>query len=176
MSEAGVSFPAGLSFLSRANPAQTNGVAVVEDAAAASKAQQKADDLQRATDAGWQRPIPFEYEATRSNAGPGEQHGNAEWLSDAVVYEWMDEYGEVGPRDEALEKQLYENPDIQRRGGEAGMKNLSFKVRIDGLDKVLPFRSVSQMFQLSRLLLTFTTVRRRWLASCHSGERATLQI
>jgi hypothetical protein len=162
MSDVGVSCPIAVPSLRRANhSAQTNGVTVVDDAAA-TKAQQKVDDLQRATEAGWQKPIPFEYEAAGSEAGPDDERDNVKWLSDAVVYEWIDEYGEVGPRDKDLEKQLYEDPDIQRRGGDAGMKNLSFEVLIQ------PFRDVSKSCQLSRLPLTVITVRRRWLASCHS--------
>lgn len=121
---------------------QTNGAAVTD--AAAAKAQQKADDLQRATEAGWQKPIPFEYQAAGGEEGSDDGHDNSKWLSDAVVYEWIDEYGDVGPRDEALEKQLYEDPDIQRQGGEAGMKNLSFEIVIDGPEKIQPFRSVSR--------------------------------
>ncbi|OAG06884.1 P-loop containing nucleoside triphosphate hydrolase protein [Paraphaeosphaeria sporulosa] len=119
----------------------TNGVAVVDDAAAAaSKADQKAADLQRATEAGWQKPIPFEYEAAPSEAGAADER-EVKWLSDAVVYEWVDEYGEIGPRDEQLEKQLYEDPDIQRRGGDAGMAAYqAFEVLVQGMDKIHPFR------------------------------------
>ncbi|KAL1612712.1 hypothetical protein SLS60_000941 [Paraconiothyrium brasiliense] len=120
--------------------AGTNGIAVVDDAAP-TKAQQKADDLQRATDAGWQKPIPFEYQAAGGDAGPDEEPENVKWLSDAVVYEFIDDIGEVGAPDLDLEKQLFEDPDMQRRGTEAGMKNLSFEIKIDGPEKIAPFRN-----------------------------------
>ncbi|KAJ4358174.1 uncharacterized protein N0V89_002753 [Didymosphaeria variabile] len=100
-----------------------------------------ADDLQRATEAGWQKPIPFEYQAAGGAAGPDDEPENVKWLSDAVVYEFIDDIGEVGAPDLALEKQLFEDPDMQRRGTEAGMKNLSFEIKIDGPEKIAPFRN-----------------------------------
>ncbi|KAF1975451.1 DEAD-domain-containing protein [Bimuria novae-zelandiae CBS 107.79] len=116
--------------------AGTNGVAVVDDAAATSKAQQKAEDLQRATEAGWQKPIPFEYGVA---AAPNtEDTGDAaKWLSDAVVYEWTDDYGDVGPENPELEKELFEDPDIQRQGTLDGLKNLSFEFEDAGLHPVV---------------------------------------
>ncbi|KAL5444552.1 hypothetical protein PMIN07_004997 [Paraphaeosphaeria minitans] len=124
--------------------AGTNGVAAVDDAAAASKVDQKAADLQRATEAGWEKPIPFEYDAAPSEAGAVDERP-VKWLSDAVVYEWLDEYGEIGPRDEELEKELYEDPDIQRRGGDAGMAAYqAFEVLVQGMDKIHPFRDFDE--------------------------------
>ena len=114
-------------------------------AAAAVKAQQKAEDLQRATEAGWQKPIPFEYGgAGDPDAGAEDTHPeDVKWLSDAVVYEWADEYGDVGPENLALEKELFNDPDMQRQGNSFRIYD-SFEVNIDGSEKIQPFRSVSQ--------------------------------
>ena len=114
-------------------------------AAAAVKAQQKAEDLQRATEAGWQKPIPFEYGgAGDPDAGAEESYQeDVKWLSDAVVYEWADDYGDVGPENLALEKELFNDPDMQRHGNSFRIYD-SFEVNIDGSEKIQPFRSVSQ--------------------------------
>lgn len=144
MSDADVSTPvAGLSFRCANYYTQINGAAVADDAAAASKTDQKAADLQRATEAGWQKPIPFEYGAAPSEADAGNEP-DVPWLSDAVVYEWIDEYGEIGPPDEQLEKQLYEDEAIQQRGYDAGMAAYqAFEIQVEGPEPVLPFREVS---------------------------------
>ena len=32
---------------------------------------------------------------------------SGDWANKAAIYEWKEEYGEIGPRFEALEKQLF---------------------------------------------------------------------
>lgn len=44
------------------------------------------------------------------------QHAQGNWGHDAVKYEWKDEYGDVGPRDETLERQLFQGETINRAG------------------------------------------------------------
>lgn len=49
----------------------------------------------------WNDPTPFDYE----NLTKPE---SAEWAGNAARYEWKDEYGDVGPANEELERQLFE--------------------------------------------------------------------
>lgn len=87
------------------------------------------------------------------------------WLSDAVVYEWTDEYGEVGPELPELEKELYEDPDLARPGIDFGLTDAGYDVKVEGVSKVQPFRNVS-LSNISDLLFANThAVRGRWSAS-----------
>jgi ATP-dependent RNA helicase DDX3X len=63
---------------------------------------------------GWVTKQAFDYEAyNMSNKQAYEKiaaegsGARGDWASNAAVYEWNDEYGDVGPRFEELEKQLF---------------------------------------------------------------------
>lgn len=69
------------------------------------------DDKERASDkehkpprnpreAGWSEPVPFHYENFTNK-------DSTDWASTAARYEWKDEYGDIGPRNEELETQLF---------------------------------------------------------------------
>lgn len=123
---------------------QMNAVAALDDAIA-TKAQQKVEDLQRATDAGWQKPIPFEYGGVGEPDTENGEQDEAKWLSDAVVYEWVDDYGEVGPENLALEKELFGDSESEAHHQNANFRAYeSFVVNIDGSEKIQPFRNVSR--------------------------------
>ena len=103
---------------------------------------QLAEDLKRAKDAGWNDPTPFKYEAVPDGeAGEPDNRDSAPWLSDAAVYQWDDEFGEVGQPQPELEKMLFADDNIQRRGGH--LNALSFEVNLEGPLKVQPVREVS---------------------------------
>jgi ATP-dependent RNA helicase DDX3X len=113
------------------------------DAAAEARKLQQAEDLKRAKDAGWNDPTPFKYEAAAPE-GEVEQPDNrdsAPWLSDAAVYQWDDDFGEVGESQPELEKMLFADDNIQRRGG--SFNALSFEVNLEGPVKVQPVREAS---------------------------------
>ena len=59
---------------------------------------------------GWAEPTPFNYEIT-------EKKDVNDWAGAAARYEWQDEYGDVGPRNEELEKILFHDELILRAGG-----------------------------------------------------------
>ena len=42
------------------------------------------------------------------------------WAASAARYEWSDDFGDIGPRDEKLEKILFHGAHINRRGMEFG--------------------------------------------------------
>lgn len=123
------------------------GTPIVNDAAneaAEARTQQQAEDLKKALDAGWNNPIPFVYDTVAGGeADAPVQPANATWLSDAAVYQWDDEFGTVAPRNEELEAQLFEDPDIQRVGTALHALE-SFDVKVEGMEKVHPVRSVSR--------------------------------
>ncbi|KAF2254582.1 P-loop containing nucleoside triphosphate hydrolase protein [Trematosphaeria pertusa] len=118
------------------------GVAV--DDATAARAKQLAEDIQKAKDAGWTNPIPFNYETVAGGQPDVRDEGrdSANWLSDAVVYEWDDDFGEVGPPNPELEKVLYENPDMMRAGG--AIQALSFQVIVNAKEEVHPVREFNE--------------------------------
>jgi ATP-dependent RNA helicase DDX3X len=111
--------------------------------AAEARAQQMAEDLKRAQEAGWNNPIPFNYETVvGGEADAPSAPAGAGWLSDAAVYEWTDEYGTVGGKNEKLERELFEDPDMQRAGTRISLLE-TFDVTVEGKEKVQPVRSVS---------------------------------
>ncbi|OAL06089.1 DEAD-domain-containing protein [Phaeosphaeriaceae sp. SRC1lsM3a] len=115
------------------------GVNVTTDAAAEARKQQQAEDLKRAKDAGWNDPTPFKYEATANGETvEPDNRDSAAWLSDAAIYQWDDDFGEVGEPNPELEKQLFADENIQRRGG--SLNALTFEVSLEGPLKVQPVR------------------------------------
>jgi ATP-dependent RNA helicase DDX3X len=112
------------------------------DEAALARKQQLTEDLARAKEAGWNNPIPFNYETVLGGqAAPDETRDSAVWLSDAAIYQWDDEFGDVGAPNPDLEKMLFADEHLQRAGG--AIKALSFNVNLEGPEKVQPVRDVS---------------------------------
>jgi ATP-dependent RNA helicase DDX3X len=62
-------------------------------------------------------------------------------LSDAAIYEWDDEFGDVGEPNPELEKMLFHDENLQRAGN--SIKALSYEVNVEGPVKILPVRDVS---------------------------------
>lgn len=121
---------------------------VIEDAAAAARKKQQEDDLQKVKDAGWSERVALDYDqGTSAGAGDGEAretHDGPTWLSDAAVYAWDDEYGEVGEKNPELEKILFGDPNLPTIGH--NIKALSFDVTVSGgaeNERVHPIRTVS---------------------------------
>ncbi|RYO27653.1 ATP-dependent RNA helicase [Alternaria arborescens] len=114
-------------------------VATATDPAAARKEQQAAD-LARAQDAGWNNPVPFQYETVVGGTpAEDETRDTAVWLSDAAIYQWDDEFGDVGEPNPELEKMLFDDQYLQRAGG--AIKALSFDITLEGPAKISPVRN-----------------------------------
>lgn len=108
------------------------------------KAKQLAEDLQKAKEAGWNEPTAFDYDTAaggKHDVAAAAADGN--WLSDAAVYEWQDDFGEVGEHNPELERQLFEDPDMQRAGG--AIQALEFDVRVEGPEQIHPVRNVCSL-------------------------------
>lgn len=146
----------------------------LDDAAIARKKLQ-AEDLARAKEAGWNNPIPFKYDTVvGGEAAPDETRESAPWLSDAAVYQWDDEFGDVGERNPDLERMLFEDSDLQRIGKK--IDALSFNVDVEGPEKIQPVRSVSShnLCQLDYSLMS--TVRGCWSPSRDGRQRQALPV
>jgi len=110
------------------------------DAAALARKEEAAANVARAKEAGWNNQIPFQYETVVGGTpAEDETRDGAVWLSDAAIYEWDDEFGDVAPPNLELEKLLYEEQNLQRAGG--AIKALSFNVSIEGSTKIQPVRN-----------------------------------
>lgn len=70
---------------------------------------QMLEPTQQAAARGWTAPVAFEYQQYADTGFTG-------WAGNATRYEWSDEYGDVGPRNEELEKQLFQTEYISRAG------------------------------------------------------------
>lgn len=100
--------------------------------------------LKVASDHGWVAPKSYKYDADQPNTdapgsnGVGLENGESKddsetvetgtqsrgskfapgnWAHDAVRYEWKEEFGDVGPRSEKLEEELFKSKFINRAGG-----------------------------------------------------------
>jgi len=114
--------------------------AVVDPVAA--RKEQQAQDLARAKEAGWTDPVPFEYQNPAGSAPAGDEtRENVAWLSDAAIYQWDDDFGDVGDPNPELEKMLFDDEFHQRAGN--AIKALSFEVTVEGPNKLHPVRNVS---------------------------------
>jgi ATP-dependent RNA helicase DDX3X len=139
------------------------------DETAIARKQKQAEDLARAKEAGWSNPIPFKYDTVVGGEPvPDETRDSAPWLSDAAVYQWDDEFGDVGERNPELEKMLFEDTNLQRAGQH--IKALSFHVNIEGPEKVQPVRNVSPHNQHRRSSLLISIVRGCRSSPCHGRQ------
>jgi ATP-dependent RNA helicase DDX3X len=64
---------------------------------------------QHVAEKGWSERTPFTYADYISN-------DFTEWAGSAKRYEWSDEYGDVGPKNEELEKQLFNLDNMTQAG------------------------------------------------------------
>lgn len=91
----------------------------------------------RARDAGWVETVPVDYNVQQSSRDDDLAH----YLKNSAVYEWDDEYGDVGPEVPILEQDLF-GGDFRVRQGQH-MDKLQFEVTVEGPDRLQPARSVS---------------------------------
>lgn len=89
-----------------------------------------AETMQRMRDLGWVEPQSFDYAASapttvlHANEPQNEENGGdirskhqaSTWAHDAAKYEWDAEYGDVGPRNEKLEAELFRADYLNRAG------------------------------------------------------------
>ena len=98
---------------------------------------EKAAHRHRARDAGWVETVPVDYNVQQSSRD--DDHAN--YLKNSAVYEWDDEYGDVGPEVPELEQDLF-GGDFRVHQGQH-MDKLQFEVTVEGPDRLQPARSVS---------------------------------
>ncbi|KAF2752277.1 DEAD-domain-containing protein [Sporormia fimetaria CBS 119925] len=121
------------------NGAATNGAATNGDAEELKK-QELEKNLIMMREKGWNDPMPYNYEAGGIITEPsGDQSAEPAWLCNAVVYQFDDEYGEVGPPDKELEAVLFQGEHIARAGTRIQVLE-GFDVVVTG-EKVNPVRS-----------------------------------
>lgn len=81
---------------------------------------------QRVKDANWTQPQKYDYDAYAADSKDQRSVQHAEgiddedvptWAANATKYEWSDDYGDVGPKQKALEKMLF-GSDNQMRAGD----------------------------------------------------------
>ncbi|KXL49529.1 hypothetical protein M433DRAFT_64171 [Acidomyces richmondensis BFW] len=94
----------------------------------------KEDLLTKAKDAGWTEKTAFNYAEFKRQGGK-----DTDWHGAAKVYEWKDEYGDVGPRVEKLEKVLFGGEFLMRVGDH--LENLEYNVVIEGPEKLDPIKN-----------------------------------
>ena len=77
-----------------------------------------ANAARQAREKGWVEPSSYDYEEygkPSQEARPVDPEAPI-WGHNAQKYEWQEEYGEVGPRNEALEQMLFHSELITRQG------------------------------------------------------------
>lgn len=114
-------------------------------------------------EAGWGSKVPIDYDILKQAGGD-----YAQWHAVSGVYEWKEEFGEVGPEVPQLEVQLYGGEHRMRQG--THIANLQFEVNVDGPNQYKPARSVSEPLISKHWLLSanLLIVPRRRPSPCHS--------
>lgn len=81
-------------------------------------ANKNAEAVAAARDKGWGEPSSYDYEEYGKPAKDATVIDPTVpmWGHNAQKYEWKEEYGEVGPRNEELEKMLFRSEFITRQG------------------------------------------------------------
>ncbi|KEF57899.1 uncharacterized protein A1O9_05821 [Exophiala aquamarina CBS 119918] len=79
-----------------------------------------------------------------NSGGQGDQSGHChKWAHDAGRYEWKEEFGDVGPRSEKLEEELFNGKYINRAGEK--FKNLTtVKVIVESEERPKPINNFTQ--------------------------------
>lgn len=98
---------------------------------------EQAEFRSRANEAGWAETVPVKCNIQQNSR----DEEATRYAADSAVYEWSDDYGEVGPEVSELEEQLYHGGFRLRQGDH--MDNLRYEVTVEGPDKIQPARSVS---------------------------------
>lgn len=81
-------------------------------------AAKNSDAVATAREKGWAEPSSYDYEEYGKEAKDATVVDSTmpAWGHNAEKYEWKEEYGEVGPRNEDLEQMLYHSEFITRQG------------------------------------------------------------
>lgn len=76
------------------------------------------DPAAMARSKGWSEPQKYNYDLYNAQELKVLEDGSeGQWASNAAKYEWKEEYGDIGPRHEELEKMLFHS-DLTARAGE----------------------------------------------------------
>lgn len=133
----------------------------------------------KAKEHGFVEPEAYDYKAYNQHAEAALENKEPIWLAEAVRYEWEDEYGDVGPRIEALEKQLFHDENRMKAG--ANIHAYEIEVTLEGPERVMPFLTVSFPSAYSPYPHAYTDgtlrpVRRCGPAPNHARERQALWL
>ncbi|KAA8645800.1 hypothetical protein EYZ11_011205 [Aspergillus tanneri] len=88
----------------------------------------KAEAASAAREKGWAEPEGYDYSMYNNIVPPIDKPAEVpsperqlpEWAAKAAKYEWNDEYGDIGPKNEELEEMLFRNEYINRAGLKLG--------------------------------------------------------
>jgi ATP-dependent RNA helicase DDX3X len=100
------------------------------------------------------------YNPKDKNAPPSDSVDLPSWASNAVKYEWQDEWGDVGPRVAELEAELFDLEFLHRKGH--NYNKLELEVKAEGgvhIDPIAKVRSTVNMLGWSANY--FTSSRKR---------------
>lgn len=109
---------------------------------AVDRKEQEALDLARVKEAGWTSLAPDHHDIVGGGPVQDEDRDNIPWLSEAAIYQWDDDFGEVGEPNPELERMLFHDEFLLRAGG--AIQALSFDVTVQGPNPINPVRNVSQ--------------------------------
>lgn len=101
---------------------------------------QSAESIAKARQHGWMEGAKLDYNAIAAPASDAPA-----WASSAKVYEWADDEGDIGARDEDLEEQLFAK---HAPAGTALDHILNFKATVEGPRQFPPVVSVSLFLPL----------------------------
>ena len=108
---------------------------------------EKDEFLKKARDAGWTETTAFNYEEFQRTGG-----NNTDYHGASRVYEWNEEYGEVGPESPELEHMLFGGEFVMRRGEHN--EHLDLSVTLEAREQYAPICNASTKLTQNSLLIS----------------------
>ncbi|KKY27237.1 putative dead deah box rna helicase [Phaeomoniella chlamydospora] len=108
----------------------------------AARTEENEANAAKARERGWTAPQGYDYASY--NAAPVRgQEDLTEWGHKAAKYEWKDDFGDVGPAVEELEKQLFRS-ELRMRQGTKLDNLISINVTAESVDRPKPIKSFNE--------------------------------
>jgi len=108
------------------------------------------DRAAKARDHGFVEKTAYDYAIYDPGNDAPKSSSDQAWGSTAARYEWSDEYGDVAPKFPELERQLFNNAFMMRKGENLQAYDV-INVTIEGPTKISPVTSVSYFLPLLSL-------------------------
>lgn len=110
---------------------------------------------QRTREHGWSKPEKYDYKSYNARTREEQEaveagHELPAWASNAIKYEWKDEYGDLAPEHKELEKMLFQDQNRM----ESGIKFDMYLLIFISYSNTRGFQKLTYLFRLTGIAVT----------------------